>query len=67
VAALREAAKHQLFVYANSACLGKSVTYNTAWTAIPVAVSVVLVIACVVLFWKMVKPSFFPKAPKVSQ
>jgi uncharacterized membrane protein len=66
VAALREAAKHQLFVYANSACLGKSVTYNTAWIAIPVAVSVV-VIACVVLFWKMVKSSFFPKAPKVSQ
>jgi beta-glucosidase len=67
VAALREAAKHQLFVYANSACLGKSVTYNTAWIAIPVAVSVVLAIACVVLFWKMVKPSFFSKAPKVSQ
>ena len=61
VAALREACKHQLFVYVNSAGIGSTTEYNTAWVAIPVAVSVVLLLVCVVLFFKLVKPAFFPK------
>ena len=61
VAALREACKHQLFVYVNSAGIGSTTQYNTAWVAIPVAVSVVLLLVCVVLFFKLVKPAFFPK------
>lgn len=61
VSALREAAKHQLYVYVNSACIGSNVTYNTAWMAIPVAVSILLVIAIIAVFLLMVKPAFFPK------
>ena len=61
VSALREAAKHQLYVYVNSACIGGNVTYNTAWVAIPVVVSILLVIAIIAAFLLMVKPAFFPK------
>lgn len=61
VAALREAAKHQLYVYVNSACIGGNVSYNTAWVAIPIVVSILLVVAAVAVFLLMVKPAFFPK------
>ena len=60
VSALREAAKHQLYVYVNSACISGNVTYNTAWVAIPVVVSVLLVIGAIAVFLLMVKPAFFP-------
>ena len=65
VAALREACKRQLFVYVNSACLAGNVTYNTAWVAIPVVLSIALLAGAVVIFIKMVMPAFFPKKDKL--
>lgn len=65
VAALREACKRQLFVYVNSACLAGNVTYNTAWVAIPVVLSIALLAGAVVIFIKMVMPVFFPKKDKL--
>lgn len=65
VAALREACKHQLFVYVNSACLAGNVTYNTAWIAIPVVLSIALLAGAVVIFFKMVMPAYFPKKEKL--
>lgn len=65
VAALRDACKHQLFVYVNSACLAGNVTYNTAWVAIPVVLSIALLAGAVVIFFKMVMPAYFPKKEKL--
>ena len=61
VAALREACKHQLFVYVNSIGIGSTVKYNTAWVAIPIVLSVLLLAAAVCIFLKMVRPAFFLK------
>lgn len=62
--ALRNAAKNQLYVYVNSEGIAGNVTYNTAWIAIPIAVSVVLLIGVVLIQIFMVKPVFFPKKKK---
>lgn len=66
IAALREAAKHQLFVYVNSACIGESttVTYNTAWVAMPVVLSILLLAGSIAVFVLMVKPAFLPPKKK---
>lgn len=60
VAALRNACKNQLFVYVNSAGIGGNVTYNTAWIAIPIALTVVFFAGAVAILLLMVKPAFFP-------
>ena len=40
-------------------------TYNTAWVAIPVVLSIALLAGAVVIFIKMVMPVFFPKKDKL--
>lgn len=58
---VQEAAKHQLFVFANTVGVGLDTGLSNAWVAIPVVVSVVLAAgaACAVIF--MVVPAFFKK------
>jgi hypothetical protein len=54
---LRRAAHNQLYVFANSAAVGMTVTWNHAWIAIPVVLNILLVAGAVVsIIFLVVKP-----------
>ena len=57
----QEAAKHQLFVFANTAGVSLESGLSYAWVALPVVISVVLALGAVAIFIFMVFPAFFVK------
>ena len=58
---IQEAAKHQLFVFVNTAGVGVDSGLSYAWVALPVVISVVLAAGAVLVFIFMVYPAFFKK------
>lgn len=58
---VREAAKHQLYVFVNSNGITTVSSINNVWVAIPIVLSIVLVAGAVVIFIFMVFPAFFKK------
>lgn len=58
LAKIQEAAKHQLFIYVNSAAIGTDSSLTSAWIAIPIALTVVLVAGCVLVTVFMIVPAF---------
>lgn len=58
---IQEAAKHQLFVFANTAGVGVDSGLSYTWVALPVVISVVLALGAVAIFIFMVFPAFFVK------
>ena len=55
---IQQAAKHQLFVFANSAGIHVDSGLSNAWVAIPVVLSIVLFAGAVVIIIFMVVPAF---------
>lgn len=58
---IQEAAKHQLFVFANTVGANIESNMSTAWVAIPVALSILLAAGAVCSVIFMVVPAFFRK------
>lgn len=63
----QEAAKHQLFVFANTAGVSIESGLSTAWVALPVVISIVLALGAIVIFIFMVFPAFFVKKNKAEE
>lgn len=58
---VQEAAKDQLFIFVNSSGITTVSSINNAWIAIPVAISVVMVAAAILVLVFMVLPAFIGK------
>lgn len=58
---IQEAAKHQLFVFANSSGIALDSGLSMGWVALPVILSIVLIGAAIVIFAFMVYPAFIMK------
>ncbi len=58
---IQEAAKHQLFVFANTAGVGLETGLSDAWIALPVVVSAILFAGAVLVTVFMIVPAFFIK------
>lgn len=58
---IQEAAKHQLFVFANTSGVHIEGSLGTAWIALPVTLSVLLAIGAALIVVFMVVPAFFTK------
>lgn len=58
---IQEAAKHQLFVFVNTAGISVDSGLSYAWVALPVVISIVLALGAVAIFVFMVFPAFFVK------
>lgn len=58
---IREAAKHRLFVFVNTAGISVDSGLSYAWVALPVVISVVPALGAVAIFVFMVFPAFFVK------
>ena len=61
LAKIQEAAKHQLFVFVNTAGVGIDSGVGNAWVALPVCVSIALAAGAVCAVVFMVVPAFFIK------
>ena len=55
---VQEAAKDQLYVFVNSSGITTVSTINSAWIAIPVVISIVLVAGAALLFVFLIYPAF---------
>lgn len=58
---IQEAAKHQLFVFVNTAGVDVDSGLSYAWVALPVVISIVLALGAIAIFIFMVFPAFFVK------
>ena len=58
---VKEAAKHRMFVFVNTAGISVDSGLSYAWVALPVVISVVLALGAVAIFVFMVFPAFFVK------
>ena len=58
---IQEAAKHQLFVFVNTAGVDADSGLSYAWVALPVVISIVLALGAIAIFIFMVFPAFFVK------
>ena len=58
---VKEAAKHRMFVFVNTAGISVDSGLSYAWVALPVVISVVPALGAVAIFVFMVFPAFFVK------